>query len=380
MRNSQMSGYLFEDYVETILKKMGFRVTNKGYSNDGGIDLIAEYDKHIFKGTYIIQCKNWQAQVGQPSIRDLYGVTMSEHANKGILITTSDFSDQAKDFAKGKNIELINGQELNQIAQEYGFSKEKISGASSDFYDAKDFDKDLYLYHKNKITLGPLDSKYYIEIIVFLHDYIVKGAHYTLKDVKLIDEYIKWNQSCIKNCYYKKTHKNKIYRAGRNASIAWALSLKGNIEESLELIVDIEESRFGSYSYGDMKGVGHIENCNGFFNYLYNLMNILDIEKAKSFITSFYEMKSSEIDYEKFYRYYYDENMIERDEINSYFIQNNVLAPKRFLPHFPSKGVGVITITTYKDEYLDIKKIVENYNNIENTKKGILRFLQRHNR
>ena len=65
---------------------MGLSVRNVGYSNDGGVDFIASCDTPIFKGTYIIQCKNWQENVGQPIVCDLYGVIMDRRANKGIVL------------------------------------------------------------------------------------------------------------------------------------------------------------------------------------------------------------------------------------------------------------------------------------------------------
>lgn len=97
-----MDGYQFEDYISNLFQKLGFSVEATDYSNDGGIDLVATYEKPIFSGKYIIQCKNWSGPVGQPEVRDLYGVVMDQRANKGILITPSDYTQQAYDFAKGK--------------------------------------------------------------------------------------------------------------------------------------------------------------------------------------------------------------------------------------------------------------------------------------
>ncbi len=110
-----MDGYEFEDYISNLFRKLGFDVEATSYSNDGGIDLVATFNQPIFSGKYIIQCKNWIGPVGQPEVRDLYGVVMDQRANKGILITPSDYTQQAYDFAKGKNIELINGKILKRL-------------------------------------------------------------------------------------------------------------------------------------------------------------------------------------------------------------------------------------------------------------------------
>ena len=104
-----MDGYQFEDYISSLFRRLGFEVEATNYSNDGGVDLVATYKQPVFSGKYIIQCKNWTGPVGQPEVRDLYGVVMDCRANKGIIITPSDYTEQAYAFADGKNIELING-------------------------------------------------------------------------------------------------------------------------------------------------------------------------------------------------------------------------------------------------------------------------------
>ena len=107
---SKINGFEFEEYIATLFTNKGFQVQRTNYAHDGGIDLIAVYNEPLFCGKYIVQCKKYEdTLVGQPVIRDLYGVVMSENANKGILITTSDFTEEARSFAKNKNLELIDG-------------------------------------------------------------------------------------------------------------------------------------------------------------------------------------------------------------------------------------------------------------------------------
>lgn len=64
--------------------------------------------------------------VGEPPIRDLYGVVMSENANKGILITTSNFTSSAISFANDKPIELIDGQILQQLLAKYNIAISEV--------------------------------------------------------------------------------------------------------------------------------------------------------------------------------------------------------------------------------------------------------------
>ncbi|MCH8878050.1 MAG: restriction endonuclease [Chloroflexi bacterium] len=108
-------GIAFEARVEKMLKAMDLQTINQKSSADGGIDIVAYSEAPIFAGKYMIQCKDWQKPVGEPIIRDLYGVVLAEGANKGILVTTGSFTRSAERFAKGKPIELIDGRKLRAL-------------------------------------------------------------------------------------------------------------------------------------------------------------------------------------------------------------------------------------------------------------------------
>jgi CheY-like chemotaxis protein len=121
---NQMDPFVFEDLIKMLLSKMGFEVTSTSKTVDGGIDLIAINRAPVIAGKYVIQCKKYALsnKVGEPVIRDLYGVVNSENANKGILVTTSSFSSKAVDFADKKPIELIDGQRLRSLLEQYGLN------------------------------------------------------------------------------------------------------------------------------------------------------------------------------------------------------------------------------------------------------------------
>ncbi len=114
-----LNGLEFEQVCEQLVKKMGFETEVTKASGDGGIDIVATNNSPLLSGKYIIQCKRYSGSVGEPIIRDLYGVVTSERANKGILMTSGTFTRQAIDFAEGKPIELIDGIELRKLMKEY---------------------------------------------------------------------------------------------------------------------------------------------------------------------------------------------------------------------------------------------------------------------
>ena len=90
-----LDGHEFENVVDRLLTKMGFSIHGRQPAADGGIDMVAVRDEPLTGGKYIIQCKRFSSTVGVSVVRDLYGVVHAEHANKGILITTSSFSPSA---------------------------------------------------------------------------------------------------------------------------------------------------------------------------------------------------------------------------------------------------------------------------------------------
>ena len=121
----KLSGIEFENVCQVLVEKMGFSTKTTKASGDGGIDLIAFNHQPLLSGKYIIQCKRYAGSVGEPIIRDLYGVVMSERANKGILMTTGHFTKSAIAFATGKPLELIDGTALKSLMNQYGFCSNK---------------------------------------------------------------------------------------------------------------------------------------------------------------------------------------------------------------------------------------------------------------
>ena len=125
-----MSGATFELECKSLIESMGFKTEVTKATGDGGIDLVAYDNRPISAGKYIVQCKRYKDTVGEPILRDLYGVVMAERANKGILITTGTFTRQAEAFAKGKQLELIDGNRFLQLLSQYGITGSTLPARS----------------------------------------------------------------------------------------------------------------------------------------------------------------------------------------------------------------------------------------------------------
>ncbi|HEY65507.1 MAG TPA: restriction endonuclease [Caldilineae bacterium] len=108
----QLTPSEFEEWTGELFRRHGYQVTNTPDIADHGIDLIVRKD-----GEYgIVQCKRYRGTVGEPVVRDLFGVLIHERADRGYLVTTANISRQARLWARGKPIELIDGERLVQLA------------------------------------------------------------------------------------------------------------------------------------------------------------------------------------------------------------------------------------------------------------------------
>jgi len=225
-----MDGYQFEDYISSLFRRLGFEVEATSYSNDGGVDLVATYKEPVFSGKYIIQCKNWTGPVGQPEVRDLYGVVMDQRANKGILITPSDYTQQAYDFANGKNIELINGSILRALlAADSENTKVSITQKVNDT-----FRNERYSYYQKIVTEEPNNVANYLQMIGYLRDY-VKEQNIEMCTIELFDDIIEWTNKMINRCF--KTQSKARDKEMAMMIIAEALIHSGRLAEATEILL-----------------------------------------------------------------------------------------------------------------------------------------------
>ena len=100
-----LSGFDFEYQVYKLFVEKGYNAKLTSKTGDGGIDIVLR-DKSGSK--IIVQCKNHKAKIGPSTVRDLYGVLISEKAIKAILINSGGFTSGVYNFTKGKPIELWN--------------------------------------------------------------------------------------------------------------------------------------------------------------------------------------------------------------------------------------------------------------------------------
>lgn len=105
----------FEAYVAyRLFERHGYLVNNVRDTKDGGVDIVVtdEWGQQA-----IVQCKRYRGTVGAPIVRDLYGTMIHSGVGFAYLVTNSTFSDEARQWAAGKPIELIDGRRLIELSQ-----------------------------------------------------------------------------------------------------------------------------------------------------------------------------------------------------------------------------------------------------------------------
>lgn len=114
----------FEHLVREVFEKefasSGGEVKVTQASRDGGIDAVAFDPDPIRGGKIVIQAKRYTNTVGVSAVRDLYGSVMNEGATKGILVTTADYGPDAYEFARGKPLTLLTGNNLLHLLEKHG--------------------------------------------------------------------------------------------------------------------------------------------------------------------------------------------------------------------------------------------------------------------
>ncbi|MHA6847784.1 restriction endonuclease [Ralstonia syzygii] len=106
----------FEGLIGQAFRTHGYTVTEPGGAGaDGGIDLQLRKGRELF----LVQCKQWQAyKVSVDVVRELHGVMAAQGAAGGFVVTSGVFTADAKAFAKGKRIALVDGTALTMLIKQ----------------------------------------------------------------------------------------------------------------------------------------------------------------------------------------------------------------------------------------------------------------------
>ena len=169
-----MDPFKFEKKIAELFEKKGYSATVTSKTNDEGKDIIIKKNGQI----KYVECKrfNEQSKVSRPIVQKLFGVMTADGVNEGIIVTTSEFTQEAIDFCTKMNgrIQLIDGTLLVSLLNEafgtkalenshYQYCSHNLEVVGSNRYDSnsKTLQKELDDYKKpcGELLLVPFNQK-----------------------------------------------------------------------------------------------------------------------------------------------------------------------------------------------------------------------------
>lgn len=143
----QTSPSYFEHVVVDLLVAMGYGGSRReagevvGRSGDEGIDGIIKEDRLGLDAIYV-QAKRWQGVVGRAEIQKFVGALQGQRARKGIFMTTSHFTKEARDYATQieTTVILLDGGDIAELMIEHG-----VGTSTAGTYVIKRLDRDYFL-------------------------------------------------------------------------------------------------------------------------------------------------------------------------------------------------------------------------------------------
>jgi restriction system protein len=146
-RIANNSPQFFERMVTDLMVAMGYGGSRTdagksiGGSGDEGIDGIIKEDRLGLDLVYL-QAKRWEGTVGRPEVQKFVGALHGKRAKKGVFITTSKFSDDAKNYVEtiDPKVILIDGRMLAELMIDYG-----LGTTTTATFEVKRIDSDYFI-------------------------------------------------------------------------------------------------------------------------------------------------------------------------------------------------------------------------------------------
>ena len=112
----------FVRVIERAFESRGYHVIDRGLSGargDGAVDIELRRGRE----TYLVHCRHWKAsKVGVEAVRDAHALVDHRRCKGGFLVTTGRFASDAKRYARGLPVELVDGALLVSMMDRPGMS------------------------------------------------------------------------------------------------------------------------------------------------------------------------------------------------------------------------------------------------------------------
>jgi len=141
-----MSPTFFERLVVDLMIALGYGGSRReagqatSRSSDGGIDGIISEDRLGLDVIYL-QAKRWEDSVSRPELQKFAGALQGVRAKKGVFITTSSFTQGAREYVSNveSKIILIDGQALADLMIDFN-----VGVSTKMKYEVKTIDSDYF--------------------------------------------------------------------------------------------------------------------------------------------------------------------------------------------------------------------------------------------
>ncbi len=141
-----VSPSFFERLVVQLLVRMGYGGSFEdaaqavGQSGDEGVDGIIKEDRLGLDVVYI-QAKRWSQPVGRPELQKFVGALQGHRARKGVFITTSTFTREAREYVQkiDLRIVLVDGKQLAEYMIDHNLGVTTVAT-----YALKRIDRDFF--------------------------------------------------------------------------------------------------------------------------------------------------------------------------------------------------------------------------------------------
>ena len=277
-RLQDMNEYEFEELVADLWEEQGWNTTVTSGSNDCGIDVIAE--KHSpFYEKQLIQAKRYSSdnKVGSPDIQKYSSLKLRDDVDAVIVVTTGNFTNDAKDIAREFNVKTIDGHRLVLMIHKFGV--DKLTSEYIDLTQEKNFEQtysDFAIIKLNDAIQTSKNNSITVTIRLYLagfelgymiHPKIGKNynIHKFYNPSSTVNEFCEEDWEKIKSVSSKndlemlETDKDKMVVGNKEGEIPESGELRSLMTEFLsgvisispgdiEIVVEKSERGFDSYS------------------------------------------------------------------------------------------------------------------------------------
>ena len=138
------------DFVAKIMEQSGFKVQKNYRTSKYVVDVYGVLPTILGDIGVVVACKNYEERwkVGMDVLKEMEMASKTLQASKIVVITTSDFSENAMSYAERRSIKLIDKDDLMTLAKKFSKKKEAYENTENDLEEREDNEDEDYIPSK----------------------------------------------------------------------------------------------------------------------------------------------------------------------------------------------------------------------------------------